>query len=92
VCSSDLGAVSRKTHDPSEQVLGFVGIGLDHQDGHQRLTRAEHFLLIGGSEETHEKMQETSIRFNEALKQRGKTLSETPVQEVVDLLHKALER
>ncbi len=71
------------------QVLGFLGVGLDNQDGHQRLTRNEHFLLVGGSEETHEKLQDVSIRFNEALKDRGKRLEDASVEEVTDLLREA---
>jgi hypothetical protein len=70
-------------------VLGFVGVGLDNQDGHQRLTRTEHFLLVGGSEETHERMQDVTIRFNEALKERGKRLQDASTEEIEDLLHEA---
>lgn len=74
-----------------KQVVGFVGVGLDSDDGHQRLTQSEHFLLIGGSQETHEHMQDLSIRFNESLKNRGKTLPETPVDEVIELFQKSSE-
>jgi hypothetical protein len=74
------------------RVLGFLGVGLDNQDGHQRLTRSEHFVLVGGSAETHERMQDTAIRFGEALQQRGKTLQETEPSEALDLLRQSLER
>jgi hypothetical protein len=84
--------MSSKSKGQSEQVLGFLGVGLDNQDGHHRLTRTDNFFLVGGSQETHEQMQDASIHFNEALKKRGKSLPETSVQEVVDLLHKALDR
>jgi hypothetical protein len=73
------------------QVLGFLGVGLDNQDGHQRLTRTDHFVLVGGSQETHERMQDTAIKFNESLRRRGKCLRETSVQEALDLLHEAQE-
>jgi hypothetical protein len=74
------------------QVVGFLGVGLDSEEGQQRLTRSEHFLLVGGSAETHERMQDTAIRFDEALKQRGKNLQETSAEEAVDLLRKAMDR
>jgi hypothetical protein len=74
-----------------QQVLGFLGVGLDNQDGHQRLTRTEHFFLIGGSQETHEHMQDVSIRFNASLKEHGKRLQDASVEEVVDLLHHAAD-
>ena len=73
------------------QVVGFVGLGLDNKDGHRRLTRSEHFFLVGGSEETHERMQDTAIRFDENLRRRGKTLEETPVDEVIEIFHEAKE-
>lgn len=60
--------------DNKPKVLGFLGVGLDNKDGQHRLTRSEHFLLIGGSKETHEKMQDAAIRFDEALQRRGKPL------------------
>jgi hypothetical protein len=77
--------------DEGKQVLGFLGVGLDNQDGHQRLTRTDNFLLVGGSNATHERMQDTAIRFGEALKRRGKTLRETPPEEAIDLLRESLE-
>lgn len=69
------------------QVVGFLGVGLDNQDGHQRLTRSEHFLLVGGSKETHERMQNTAVRFKEGLSKRGKRLEETSLQEIIELFH-----
>jgi hypothetical protein len=71
------------------RVVGFLGIGLDNKDGHKRLTRSEHFVLLGGSNETHERMQETAVRFSAELKRRGKQLDETPVEEVVEIFHEA---
>jgi hypothetical protein len=81
----------RKNQDNPQEVLGFLGVGLDNQDGHRRVTQGEHFLLVGGSEETHERMQDTALKFDEALKRRGKTLKETSAEEALDLLHDALE-
>jgi hypothetical protein len=66
-------------------VVGFLGVGLDNADGDHRVTRSEHFLLVGGSEQTHERMQDTAIRFTEALRRRGKPLDETGVEEVIEL-------
>ena len=73
------------------EIVGFLGVGLDNKDGHQRLTRSEHFLLVGGSAETHERMQDTAIRFGEGLRKRGKMLQETSAEEALDLLRESLE-
>jgi hypothetical protein len=80
----------RKQGDKS-QILGFLGVGLDNQDGHKRVTRSENFLLVGGSAETHEHMQDTAIRFGEALQRKGKTLGETSPEEVIDLLRESMD-
>jgi hypothetical protein len=73
------------------QVLGFFGVGLDSKDEHQRLTRTDHFLLVGGSQETHETMQEVAIKFNEGLEQRGKRLQDASVDEVIEIFNEASE-
>lgn len=77
--------MSSNQPDRERRVVGFLGIGLDNKDGHQRLTRGEHFVLLGGSQETHERMQNGAIRFTEALKGRGKKLEETPLEEVLEI-------
>ena len=81
-----------KKSEPPPTVAGVVGVGLDGADGHRRVTRTEEMVLVGGSAETHEKMQETAIRFGENLEKRGKTLREASVSEVVDLLREAIEK
>ena len=82
----------KKTKKSEAAVAGVVGLGLDCEDGHRRVTRTEEMVLVGGSAETHEKMQETAIRFSENLEKRGKTLREASAREVIDLLRDAIER
>ncbi|MDD4816906.1 MAG: hypothetical protein PHI85_02930 [Victivallaceae bacterium] len=69
-----------------------AGVGLDGDDGHQRLTRGDNFVLVGGSEETHEVMKETAIRFGEKLSARGKTMGELSPDEFRDLIREASPR
>ncbi len=66
-----------------------VGLGLDNQDGHKRITKGDNFYLVGGSEETHEQMTETAVKFNEKLSRRGKSLGEISREEFVDLMREA---
>ncbi len=68
-----------------------LGLGMDQQDGHLRMTAGENFRLLGGSEETHERMLETTIKFNEKIKQRGKTLEQLEGNEFRDLMGEANE-
>src|SRR5262245_25299220 len=74
------------------ELVGFIGVGLDNQDEHQRITRADNFVLVGGSADTHERMQDTAIFFNEELEKRGKRLNQTEPQEAIDLLREAMDR
>ncbi|HJZ54888.1 MAG TPA: hypothetical protein VKE74_08005 [Gemmataceae bacterium] len=71
---------------------GILGLGLDAEDGHKRITQTEEMLLVGGSEQTHERMQETAIRFGEELEKRGKALPEVSVREAIDLIREAISR
>ena len=80
-----------RDHENHCQIIGFLGVALDHQDGQKRISRSEHFLLVGGSAATHERMQDTAIRFGGKLRDRGKTLRETPADEALDLLRESLE-
>ena len=76
----------------STVLLGLVGLGLDNQDGHKRFTQGEEFLLVGGSQQTHERMQDVAIHVTESLKNKGKRLQDAEIQEVIDLVQKAMDR
>ena len=74
--------------DPKAMLLG---LGLDNKDGHRRLTKGDNFCLVGGSEETHERMTETAIKFNENLARKGKNLGELAPEEFRDMMREAAE-
>lgn len=65
-----------------------LGLGLDNEDGHKRITRADSFSVLGGSQETHERMTETLVKTTEELKRKGRTLDDASPREIGDLLHK----
>lgn len=62
-----------------------LGLGFDAKDGHVRITKGRNFRLFGGSEETHEVMQEKAVKFNEQLNKRHKTLDELNEREFIDI-------
>jgi hypothetical protein len=66
-----------------------LGIGRDHDDGHKRITTAEEFAILGGSEETHEKLTETALKTFEELKHRGKKLGEVEPAELAEIVQKS---
>ncbi|MCF7791964.1 MAG: hypothetical protein K9L78_00705 [Victivallales bacterium] len=80
-----------KSNNNNECRTGIFGLGLDSKDGHTRITKGENYYLYGGSEETHEKMAETTAKFNEKLTRRGKKLEELSKNEFNDMMHDAFE-
>ncbi len=69
-----------------------LGLGLDNNDGHKRITTSEQFAILGGSEQTHARMTETVVKTFEELKKRGKHLSQVERVELAEILHKATPR
>jgi hypothetical protein len=65
-----------------------LGLGFDSDDGHVRITKGNNFKLFGGSEETHEIMQEKAIKFNEHLDKKKKSLDEINSKEFEDIARK----
>src|SRR2546421_10113219 len=70
----------RKTKD----LVLILGVGLD-SDGHKRLTTGPNFALVGGTEESHEKMTETALKINEKLAAKGKRLENVTPEEMDDI-------
>ena len=77
-------AGSPQNQNNSKAVM--LGVGLD-SDGHKRITKGENFALVGGTEETHEKMTETAVKINEKINSRGKRLEEVSHEEFDDIAH-----
>ena len=65
-----------------------LGLGLDGQDKHKRITRGAGFNLVGGSEDTHERMVETVIKTSEDLSRKGRTIADAHPEQLADLLRK----
>jgi len=65
-----------------------LGLALQNDDGHRRITRGEKFTLLGGTQTTHEAMTESVIKTSEDLKRKGHTLETADPHEVAELLQK----
>ena len=74
-----------------KQDLGLFGVGLDSDDGHKRVTRGKDFCLVGGSAETHERMQDLVLRMNAKLKRKGKRYRDLSSPEFEDLARESYE-
>ena len=70
-----------------------LGVGLDNKDEEEtRLTKGENYLLVCGSKQTHELMQETAVRVNEQLEKKGKRLADLEPEEFRDVMAEAVEK
>jgi hypothetical protein len=85
--SKDSSKPTRKKRQP--KIAGIVGLGLDNADGHKRITTGDKFVLVGGSQETHEQMTETVVKTFEELKRRDKQLESLDPRELAEILDKA---
>lgn len=71
---------------------GLLGVGLDNSDGHKRITTGEQFVLVGGSQETHERMTETVVKTFEELKRRDRRLENVDRRELAEIIDKSTPR
>ena len=88
--SKDSSKPTRKKRQP--KISGLLGVGLDNEDGHKRITTGEKFVLVGGSQETHEHMTETVVKTFEELKRRDKHLENVDPRELAEILDKSRPR
>ena len=73
-----------------DRVQGVLGVGLDGDDGHQRITQGDDFVLLGGSSDTHERLQELVLRMRDTLKKRGKRFGDLSRDEFEELAHDSM--
>lgn len=85
-------SAAKKGKKSARPAAGLLGVGLDNEDGHKRITTGEQFAIVGGSEETHERMTETVVKTFEELKHRGKHLAEVGRTELAEIIHKSAPR
>ena len=70
---------------PRRLRAAIIGLGLDGQDTHHRLSTGEQCLLLGGSAETHAEMLETMLRLESELDRRGQQLAEVNPTDLADI-------
>ena len=62
-----------------------LGVGLDEKEGHKRFTKGNDFLVVGGTKETHEFLQEKAMEFSSEVKRRGKRMEEISKDEFMEI-------
>jgi hypothetical protein len=82
-----MNRLDKQTPDtPEKPSAHLIGIGLDNTDGHKRVTQAERFSIVGGSQETHERMTETVVKTFETLDRKGKSINTIEKEELRDII------
>ncbi|MER3415991.1 MAG: hypothetical protein C4297_07240 [Gemmataceae bacterium] len=81
----------RKTRT-EKRITGLLGVGLDGEKGEHRITRGPDFLLVGGSQSTHERMQEAVLHVHDHLRKEGKRMQDVPAEIVEELLREGLDK
>ena len=65
-----------------------MGFGLDG-DGHARVTKGDDFVLLGGSEHTHEHMQDGVQKLHDTLRKMGTDFQSASGDEVAEAAHES---
>ena len=68
------------------RVVGLLGVGFDHKDGHVRITQADDYKVLMGSEESHKELQKICGRIDEAVTTSGRELSDYTPEEFMELV------
>ena len=87
---SQRSPASASSSKDEAKLQGVIGVGLDDDGGHHRITKGPDFHLVGGSAETHERMQDLVMRMRERLKREGKTIRDLNRREFEDLARDSL--
>ena len=67
--------------------LDGAGLGPESSDGQTRVTTGDDYLLVGGSEDLHETMQDVAETIADACRAEGTTIGRAPkelLREIVD--------
>jgi len=70
---------------------GLLGVGLDGRREELRVTRGANFWLYGGSQDTHGRMVDTALKFNEKIDERGKSIEQINARELAEIARELRE-
>ena len=74
-----------------EKVIHLLGVGLDGEDGHTRVTKGQEFSVYMGSDETHMQMQALCLALEARLRERGQAFEDLSKTECIALLQEVAE-
>lgn len=70
------------------RVIGLLGVGFDHEDEHIRITQADNYKVLMGSQASHKKLQQMCSEIEEKVHSSGRLLSDYTPEEFMELVGK----
>jgi len=68
------------------RVVGLLGVGFDQNDGHIRITQAENYKVLMGSNYSHQALQKICSRIERAVAESGRVFSDYTPEEFMELM------
>lgn len=68
------------------RVVGLLGVGFDHTDGHVRVTQSNSSQVLMGSKECHQVLQKTCLQIEEMIRESGRVISDYSPEELMELI------
>lgn len=62
-----------------------LGVGFDHEEGHIRITEADGYKVIMGSEDCHSKLGQVCQQIVDSIRASGHSLSDYTADELIQL-------
>jgi hypothetical protein len=69
-----------------------VGVRIDRGDGHERVSRGDDFVAVGGTKEGHEHLRETVAEISDEVKRRKRNLAEVRREELKEIVARAIDK
>lgn len=69
-----------------DRVIGVLGLGVNAEDGHTRISKGEHFQIYLGSDEAHETMLALCVKIERRLTKCGMKINDLNQEEFIELL------
>ena len=73
-----------------KKIVRLLGVGFDAEDGHIRITNAEKYDVLMGSEQSHEYIQKLIQKIEDQLKRKGLGLDDLTPEEFSEFVEAAI--
>jgi len=70
------------------RVVGLLGVGFDHKDGQVRITQADDYQVLMGSDDSHQALRKMCFQIEKTVIASGRALSDYTPEEFMELVGK----